>query len=159
LEFIENGEKVGAGESGEILVTNLDANAMPLIRYEIGDCGVPIDDECPCGRGLPLMKNIEGRRDDFLILPDGRLVSPRRTSTSVWAVLGVDQYRIIQKKKDLAVIELVKGQGFSEHTITQASDGLRAVLGPDVQVRVDVVDNIPTGKTGKMRKVISEVAH
>jgi phenylacetate-coenzyme A ligase PaaK-like adenylate-forming protein len=104
------------------------------------------------------MENIEGRKDDFLILPDGRLVSPRRASTSIWEVLGADQYRIIQKKKDLAVIELVKGQGYSERTITQASDGLRRVLGPDVQIRVDVVDHMQTEKSGKMRKVISEVA-
>ena len=158
LEFVEDGENVNAGEKGEILVTNLDAYAMPFIRYEIGDCGVPIADECSCGRRLPLMRNIEGRKDDFLILPNGRLVSPRRATTSIWEVLGAEQYRIIQKKKDLVVIELAKGQGISERSIAQASGGLKELLGPDVQIRVDVVDHISTGKTGKLRKVISEVA-
>lgn len=158
LEFVRDDENVSSGERGEILVTNLDAYAMPLIRYEIGDCGVPVDDLCPCGRGLPMMKCLEGRRDDFIVLPDGNLVSPRRASTSVWRVLGVDKYRIIQRRKDLVVLELVGGQGFSENTLAQASDGLRQVLGSDVRVAVEIVDDIPTEKSGKMRKVISEVS-
>ena len=64
MEFVDgNGEEVSSGERGEIVYTSLLHYAQPLIRYAVGDVGVPVDGECPCGRKLPLMKVVEGRRD------------------------------------------------------------------------------------------------
>lgn len=66
LEIVdEEGEQVSAGEQGEIIVTGLYNRAMPLIRYRIGDLGIPSDEKCPCGRSWPLIKSIEGRINDY----------------------------------------------------------------------------------------------
>ena len=54
----ESGQSVPKGEVGEIVITNLDGYAMPFIRYKTGDLGALADEQCPCGRGLPLMKEI-----------------------------------------------------------------------------------------------------
>lgn len=156
IEFLEDGEHVSPGERGEIFVTSLDSYAMPLLRYRIGDYGVPSEDECPCGRGLPLMKHIEGRADDFIRLPDGRLVSPRRVSTVVWNAMHGDQYRIIQKKLDLVIVEL-RNKDLPDKTDLRVSEGLREVLGTDVQVQIRFVDQIPSDKSGKIRRVTSEI--
>src|SRR4030066_461450 len=77
MEFTKEGETVAPGERGEILCTSLFNETMPLIRYEIGDVGIPIEEQCSCGRTLPLMKIVEGRKDDFLTSIDGRMISPR----------------------------------------------------------------------------------
>ena len=70
VEFVRDGRPARPGEEGEILLTGLTNNAMPLIRYAIGDVGVPGDEICPCGRGFPTMQLIQGRVDDFVVLPD-----------------------------------------------------------------------------------------
>jgi len=72
-----DGTEVSAGERGEIVYTSLFNHAMPFIRYATGDVATPSDQSCPCGRVLPLMKMIEGRKDSFVFLPDSRVISPR----------------------------------------------------------------------------------
>ena len=59
-EFVDDdGEDVALGGKGEIIFTSLFNFAMPLIRYAVGDVGIPSDDERPCVRNLPLMEVIE----------------------------------------------------------------------------------------------------
>ena len=54
IEFVdEAGEYVSSGEQGEIVVTGFLNHVMPLIRYRIGDVGVPTDEKCACGRSWP----------------------------------------------------------------------------------------------------------
>jgi len=54
VEFLrEDGSACDPGEDGRIVVTELINFGMPMIRYELGDHGVPSDRLCPCGRGLP----------------------------------------------------------------------------------------------------------
>jgi len=75
LEFVDkHGEHVALGEEGEIVVTGLCNYVMPLIRYRIGDLGIPSDEECTCGRSLPLIKSIQGRLNDLITLPSSRVV-------------------------------------------------------------------------------------
>ena len=76
VEFIsESGEVVSPGEQGEIVVTGFLNYAMPLIRYRIGDLGIQTDEKCNCGRSWPLIKNIQGRINDYFVLPSGRKIS------------------------------------------------------------------------------------
>jgi len=58
----ENGRPCRPGESGRVYITTLHNFLMPLIRYELGDEATPGPEQCPCGRGLPLLANVEGKR-------------------------------------------------------------------------------------------------
>jgi phenylacetate-CoA ligase len=158
VEFLDDGEPVNSGERGEIVVTSLNARAMPLLRYSVGDYGIPVDDTCACGRGLPLMKHLEGRMDDFLLLPDGRLVPPRRIAVTVWQVPGVGGFRIIQSAIDQIVIEFTPSKDYSATTPKAIVKTIRDVYGQDLQVDAVVVDGFPADKSGKIRKVISAVS-
>jgi len=168
VQFIgKDGEEVGAGERGEVVCTSLFNFAMPLIRYAVGDLAVPSDEKCPCGRSLPLIRAIEGRRDSLLFLCDGRILSPRffTIAMSMFRFYNfIDQYRIVQRKinyfeiyvktkesvrvcKDLFERELV------EH--------LRKTIILPVDLadfRINFVDKIPLDKSGKLRIVVSEFA-
>lgn len=76
----ESGEPVGHGEEGEIILTNLDREAAPLLRFRTRDLSSLKDNpyDCPCGRkGHPLLKNIAGRIDDVLKVR-GTMVVPSR---------------------------------------------------------------------------------
>jgi phenylacetate-CoA ligase len=130
---------------------------MPLIRYKLGDIGTFTHEECDCGRGFPLIKSIEGRTDDFLILPSGRKISPRVINV-IEDIPGVSRYKTIQETKNRIVVNLVKGEGFSEKTIYEINKHIKAgCLGEDVEVDVKLVKELPLEKRGKLRAVVSNV--
>ena len=97
LEVVDDeGRRVEEGASGKLLVTDLTNFAMPLIRYQIEDVGVATREFCSCGRPFPMIKSIEGRVSDQVILGDGRMIhplfmmylmypTPTRTGTREWS--------------------------------------------------------------------------
>lgn len=157
MEFIENGESVSPGERGEVVYTGLYNYSMPLIRYKIGDIGIPSDESCPCGRGLPLMKLIEGRSDSFMQVPDGRIFSPIIWTLIIRKIPGIGQLKAIQEKIDLIRVLVVKSPEFSESTISQIEHDIKEVMGQEINVKVDLVDEIPKDKSGKVRAAVSNV--
>jgi phenylacetate-CoA ligase len=62
------GEPLKAGQWGELVLTNITKEAMPLIRYRTGDLTTLIEERCECGRTHPRIKRIRGRADDMLII-------------------------------------------------------------------------------------------
>ena len=158
VEFIKDGKTVDAGEPGEIVVTGLYNYEMPLIRYNLDDIGIPTKKRCACGRGFPLMGSIEGKVDDFLILPSGRTISPRRFF-ELEHIPAIDEHRTIQKEKDRFIVQVVKGKGFSKETISQIKQHIKLECLPDnVKVEVKIVDEIRREKHGKLNRIVSEVA-
>jgi phenylacetate-CoA ligase len=69
VEIIDpaTGEVLGPGERGELVVTPLVKEAMPLVRYRTGDITMLLPDECPCGRAQKIAR-ITGRSDDMLVI-------------------------------------------------------------------------------------------
>jgi phenylacetate-CoA ligase len=73
VEFIREDSSVASpGEIARIIITDLDNKVMPLIRYEIGDMGWYLDKRCSCGRGLPLMSNLAGRKSEYVVSADNK---------------------------------------------------------------------------------------
>ncbi len=66
IEFIREDRRALENELSELVLTDLDNFAMPLIRYKIGDLARAGIFKCSCGRTLPLMKDVEGRASDAL---------------------------------------------------------------------------------------------
>ena len=157
MEFVRDGAGVSAGERGEIVYTGLYNYAMPLIRYEIGDIGVPSDETCSCGRGLPLMKLVEGRTDSFMQVPDGRIFPAMIWEPIMRRIPGVGQFKAIQERKNLIRILLVKNDEFTQRTIDQIAADIKDVMGNDVNVETEIVDEIPKDKSGKVRAAVSKV--
>lgn len=149
----DDGENVSPGERGNVVVTSLNNYAMPFIRYNMGDSAVLTDEKCPCGRGLPLMKSLEGRANDFLKLPDGRLVSPMAFLATFDYIPGILQYRVIQKGVNRVVVEVVKGETFSEETVEAVRRETKRIMGDLFQVEVATVEEIPRERSGKTKVV------
>ncbi|MBX5327275.1 MAG: phenylacetate--CoA ligase family protein [Candidatus Bathyarchaeia archaeon] len=162
MEFVdEDGEGVSAGERGEVVYTSLFNFAMPFIRYAVGDVGIPSDDECPCGRRLPLMEVVEGRRDSLLVLPDGRLLSPRVVTNAMSRFFEkVVQYRVVQRKVDLFEVFVRVREGVDTGVFErELIEHIKRVLGlgDDVTIAVRFVDDVPLSKSGKLMSVVSEL--
>lgn len=97
------------------------------------------------------------REPHFLILPSGRTISPRAINVIEY-IPGIARYRTIQEEKGRFVVQLVKGKGFSERTISQIKQQIKVgCLGEDVKVEVELMEEIPKERTGKLRTVVSKV--
>lgn len=64
----EQGNPVNEGERGELVLTPITKEAMPLLRYRTGDLTYIMEGDCPCGRNHPKMHRILGRADDMIIV-------------------------------------------------------------------------------------------
>jgi phenylacetate-coenzyme A ligase PaaK-like adenylate-forming protein len=94
-------------ESGEIVATSLLDADMPLIRYRTGDALAlgQTSEPCGCGRGLPRLFSIEGRRDDIVYAADGRPVTVSIRSSRETAHL---RGQIVQEPGELLVISPIR---------------------------------------------------
>jgi len=64
----ETGKRLPEGETGELVLTTLTKEALPVIRYRTGDITSLTREPCPCGRTHTRIDNITGRTDDLLII-------------------------------------------------------------------------------------------
>ncbi|MCW3974768.1 MAG: hypothetical protein NWE86_00805, partial [Candidatus Bathyarchaeota archaeon] len=112
LEFIKENERVSPGEEGHIVATNLFRYAAPMIRYSIGDLGIPSEELCSCGMTFPLMESIQGRSDDCLIMPNGDFISPHTIMSILQNIPGINRYQInqVNKNKIIAFIDVLSHQ-------------------------------------------------
>lgn len=156
VEAIKDNQQVN-GEEGEAICTDLTNYTMPFIRYALGDIVILSKEKCGCGRSFPLIKSIEGRCDDFLTLPTGRLISPVPLRLRLEMIKGIDQYKLIQENENTFNFQIVNGQNFKEATIEEFKNVLREILGKNIQINVNIVNEILREKSGKMRPIVSKV--
>jgi phenylacetate-CoA ligase len=159
VEFLrDDGTACAAGEDGRIVVTELINLGMPLLRYELGDRGVPSDRRCPCGRGLPLMARVTGRVADFLRALDGsRVAGISLIERTLTRLPGLAQLQLVQEARERLVVNLVPGPGYGEETAAALIAALRDALGAGMQVELRSVERIPQERSGKYRFSICRV--
>ncbi len=159
VEFLrDDGTPCAPGEDGRIVVTELINTGMPLLRYEVGDRGVPADRVCPCGRGLPLLERVTGRVADFLLATDGaRVAGISLIEQTLTRFAGITQLQLVQEERRRLLANVVPGPGYGEDTAASLAGALRAALGADMQVELRLVERIPQEPSGKYRFSICKV--
>ncbi len=158
LHIAAEGLVVEALEDGELVLTHLDARAMPLIRYRTGDVGSFVDGPCSCGRGLPRLGPIQGRVTDFIVTPRGKVMHALALIYVLREAPGVTEFQVVQDRVDHLTLTLVPGQGFSPSAQATVTSRLSNLLDDAVQIDVTLADSIPHPSSGKHRHVISKVA-
>ena len=152
------GQVLPAGEAGEIVVTHLATRDFPFVRYRTGDVGVLDDAPCACGRGLPVLKEIQGRSTDFVVAQDGTVMHGLSLIYVVRDLPSVAAFKIVQESLTLTRVEIEAGEGFGEADSASIRAGLRARLGQGVEVDVQLVPKVAAERSGKFRYVISKVS-
>ncbi len=159
VEIIDNnGNPLPNGQSGEIVVTHLATRDFPFIRYRTGDVGVLSDETCHCGRGLPLLKEIQGRTTDFIIAQDGTVLHGLALIYVLRDLEGVESFKITQHNIDETTVQIVKNPQYNQESDAKIQSEFKQRLGQDVQINVEYVSEIAKEKSGKFRYVISHVA-
>jgi phenylacetate-CoA ligase len=158
-------EPLEAGEKGELTITILQKEALPMIRYRIGDISTMDEDRCACGRTHPRIQRIQGRVDDMLIIR-GINVFPSQIEYALMAIPEVGpHFQIIVDRKgaldDLLVrVELTKGS-FSDKindlmkVRQNVEHRLRSSLNVSVDVELVEPGSLPRFE-GKSKKVIDK---
>ena len=91
----ETGEVLPDGQEGELVLTTLSKQAMPMIRYRTRDITALVPGPCPCGRSLRRMRRIGRRSDDMLVIR-GVNVFPSQVEAALLEVEGtLPHYQIV----------------------------------------------------------------
>jgi phenylacetate-CoA ligase len=158
LEIVDrNGRSLPHGESGEIVVTHLATEDFPFVRYRTGDIAALDDRKCPCGRGLPLLKDIQGRTTDFVVATDGTVMHGLALVYVLRDTPGIEAFKIIQESLEQTRVLLIPGPGYTQAAGGAIERALKARLGESVRIIVDEVPRIAPERSGKFRYVVSHV--
>lgn len=149
----EDGSPAAPGELGRVVLTNLHNYAMPFIRYDTGDLAVAGTTSCNCGRGFPLVEQLQGRSQECVVTLSGKMINPVSLGQYLFVshnyVDAVRQYQLIVEGPHSMRLLIVAASGFADHTGEDLRRDMAELLGEDVTVRVDMVSEIPLEKSGK----------
>jgi len=153
----ESLKPVKAGKSGEVVITDLDNYGMPFIRYRIGDVASFKKEMCSCGRGLPLLDQVEGRILDIIRAPNGN-----RLGGTFWTILfkskpGIQSFQVIQDRLREINVKYVKNPEVSSIDFAALNSRIQQKCGEDFKINFEEVSFIPKTSSGKTRIVISNL--
>ncbi len=160
LEILGDDGPAATGRAGRIVLTQLHNDAMPLVRYDLGDLAVPApaDAACACGRTLPMLERLEGRVPDLITVPGGGFLVPHFFVVLFKGLQSVYRYQIVQRRPGRMRVRLVAREGCRR---TEVEDTVRrevaAATGERIAVDFDWLGDIPLSGAGKRRLVISDV--
>jgi phenylacetate-CoA ligase len=153
VEIIRGGRPARIGELGEIVVTGLQSEVMPMIRYCTGDIvRAEAARGCPCGRGLPVMPAVLGRAGDFLEDADGRWISPQTTISCLGGIVPEGTFRVLQDERDDITVQLSEWAGVERSRVESA---IRGLLGSTFRCHIQQVSSLSRTRFGKLRYVQS----
>ncbi len=153
---VEGQEETADWVRGPLLVTGLATDATPFLRYRVGDVGTRLKRPCPCGRPGDVFLDVDGRIEDYVMTPDGRLVG--RLDHVFKEQHDVAEAQILQEDRDSIEVLVVPRSSWGEASQRTLVKEIRSRLGEAIGVEIHPVETIPREPNGKFRAVKSRVA-
>jgi phenylacetate-CoA ligase len=155
-EIIKNdGTACQTGEVGELVVTPLYNYATPLIRYRSGDF-VEKGPACPCGRTLPTIARVVGRREHMFSFPDGRAGLPAIDRVRITEIVGHEGWVFTQTSPSKAELRVTDNR--YERCEKELHSLLRAATDSSLSVSLKTVPSLPLTSGGKRHFCINAMA-
>jgi phenylacetate-CoA ligase len=152
VEFVP----VERGTGCRVLGTNVSNRAFPLIRYDVGDVAQVSGQTCDCGRPGRIIDAIDGRREDYVVLPNGALVG--RLDHIFKNQVRVREAQIYQPDLTRVVLRLVAAKDFTTRDERALVTTARTWLGDSLRIEIEHLEALPRTQAGKLRFVVSDVA-
>jgi phenylacetate-CoA ligase len=153
--IMEGIERTPGDAAKTIVCTGFACDAFPFIRYEVGDTAVWGDKLCSCGRNSRTIRQVEGRCDDYVVTPEGARIA--RLDYLFKDALNVKEAQIIQERLGEVTIRLVRRSTYGTKDEVEIRRDIASWLSPSLVVRFEYVQEIPRGKNGKFRAVLSQL--
>ena len=158
VEIVDrDGHVLAPGQVGEIVITHLATSDFPFIRYRTGDMGALSTTLCACGRGLPILEEIQGRTTDFVVAADGTVMHGLALIYPIRDLPGVAAFKVIQHSLNHTEVQIVANGDYSLAVANDIQSGIQARLGKNVTVDVQKVEAIQPERSGKFRYIVSHV--
>jgi phenylacetate-CoA ligase len=158
VEVVNDEGRTVVNEGGKIVVTRLDAGTMPFVRYELGDVGSKSDwQTCPCGRGLEMLKSIDGRDTDIVTTPNGNRLIVHFFTGIFEFYPSVEVFQVRQERVKEIEIKIVPRADFSMGDWNKIREEIHEKGDPDLEIRLSLVREIPLERSNKRRFVVSTV--
>lgn len=159
LEIVDGDKVCEPGEIGEIVCTDLNNYAMPLIRYRTGDFAALSLKKCECGRTLPVLEKLYGRAYDMVKNREGKLFHGEYFmyifEEAKRKKLGVKKFQVLQNNFDRFMIKVVPHNKMPTSKIESFITGkIRNDFDSNAKIEFVYVDEIKRSPSGKMRVVI-----
>ena len=155
VEVVKDNKPITDGGVGEVVVTNLNRYAMPIIRYKNGDLARLSIETCSCGCQLPMIAEIAGRTGEDMFLPTGKVI-PWNQLKSLMTHQHVRQFQLVQNDNGSFTIRYVPEINID----TKQLDELllyryRNLLGNSIEIKIEKTQSISPSPSGKSKLVVS----
>jgi phenylacetate-CoA ligase len=154
LETVDEDGQPVWDQPGRILITDLDNRIMPLLRYELGDVGTLTRQPCQCGRGLLVLKELQGRRQDLLQNARGDILPAIFFAERSRMLRSIRAYQFIQRKINEIVFRYVPNGSTADSEVNDLCAAVKQQLGTDMRVICERCDSISLTPRGKTRLVV-----
>ena len=158
FEFLGKNGPVEKGNPGSVIVTDLTNYAMPFLRYQIGDIAVPDSETCPCGRNLPLIRDVKGRLSDVIVTPEQGYIFADDIAEIFYPMTEIKQFQVIQQSLHNLTVKVVKKEGVGPEIDHFVQNQIQEAVGGDMKVGLELVEDIPRLPSGKHRICISQIS-
>lgn len=158
-EILDEKGNVLEGGQGEIVGTSYTNYAMPLIRYKTRDLATigARRNICECKRPFKLVKKIEGRKEDYIETPEGRLVNLIEGAINSGVGIVMSQY--VQDSPDHMYVNIVPGTDFDPNSLIGVERGLRERVGHTIEIDFEIVSELEKTKGGKTLFILSKIGN
>lgn len=151
----DNDQPCTSGEIGRLVITDLHNFITPLIRYEIGDYAEQ-GEPCDCGRTLPTLKRILGRRRNMLRLPDGQRIWPRVGFAHFREIAPVQQFQVVQVSVTELTLKVRVPRSLTDEEKSGLVNIVNRALNSQFAIHIEATEfPLPGSKTGKFEEFVS----
>jgi phenylacetate-CoA ligase len=157
VEVVDGSSPVETGQVGELAITSLRQLATPMIRYKLGDRGALDPRPCPCGRGMPVLAEVTGRVEDYLILADGRPIWGASFHIFFFARPEIARFQVYQTVAGQIEVRLELRQSIDPAWLEKLPTNINDFFKGQLTAEVKIVDRIDLTRAGKLRNVVSEL--
>ena len=152
---LHNAEETPTGQTGTLLATGFQNTAFPFIRYDVGDTATFSHEDCACGLHSQVITHIEGRKEDYVLTPEGTRL--KRLDYIFKDTLDIKEAQVVQRKSGEIIIRIVRRPSYTQATEKHLIDNVHSLISPTMGVTFEYCEEIPRTKAGKYRAVISEL--
>ena len=157
LEVIANDQPAQPGQMGEVVLTSTHQYAMPFIRYKLGDLAIYKPELCSCGRGLPVLSEVVGRTQDFLVTTNGLFVHGGFFHQAFRQWPEIHRYQVYQADKQHLDVRLVCKTEVDDDWLDMVHKEIKHRFGEEMNISINLVDDFKLTPAGKHLSVISDV--
>jgi phenylacetate-CoA ligase len=144
------------GEAGDVVVSNLVNRGTVVLNYRVGDVAARLPGTCECGRVLPLLSEVQGRRTEWLASRSGEPVHPQALRSILRSVDGVRRFQLVQEQPGhVRVVTVIAPDASAEAVRSRIVDQVGRLDGA-LAADVEFTDSLPRTEGGKVRLILRE---